>query len=267
MIMKRVKYYFLARIIKLFLQLGICFLTLYFCCSLFIDVFNTKSYIHIGDGTFGYQTPGNQVNAHLTFNAPDTIIYYKNGARNIYMGDKLNSKLPQLDSVKEKIVNEFISYENPDVKIYNSISIPENVQVRIISKNKLHNIFWAISSQLYVAFAIMFMMVLVKLTNRYIKGIILLPRSFKLFSFLGLLFITKEVFMFIVGILNMVIMQHPSLHSSSLLTDKSFTFVNVSLNFSNTASFSNIGLGMMIILLAQVLKQAILLKQEQDLTI
>ncbi|WP_316765582.1 DUF2975 domain-containing protein [Pedobacter frigiditerrae] len=265
--MKRVKYYFLARTIKLFLQLGFSFLTLYFFCSLFVDIFNTKSYIHIGGGTWGHRTPGNQVNAHLTFNAADTIIHYKNGERNIYIGDELNPGLPQIDSIKEKIVNQFISYENRDVKIYNSISVPENVQVRVFSKNKLHNLFWAASGQLYVVFVILVFLILIKLTNRYLDGIILLPRSFKLFSFLGLLMIIKEFFIFIVGIINMLIIQHPRFHSTSLLTNKDFTFANVSLDFAHTASLSNIIVGVLIILLAQVLKQAILLKQEQDLTI
>lgn len=267
MIMKRVKYFSLARILKAFLQLGVLFLTLYFCCSLFIDIFNTKSFIHIGGGTLGYTMPGNQVNARLIFNAADTVIHYNNGEDNIYIGDELDSELPRLDSIKDKVVNEFISNENTDVKIYNSISVPENVQVRIVSKNRLHNIFWAISSQIYVVFSILFLLVLVKLTNRYLDGIILLPRSFKLFSFLGLLMIIKEFFMFIVGVINMLIMQHPSFHSKSLITNNNLTFTNVSLDFFNTASLSNIGLGILIILLAQVLKEAILIKQEQDLTI
>lgn len=73
--------------------------------------------------------------------------------------------------------------------------------------------------------------------------------------------------MLVVGITNMVIMQHPNFHSTSLLTDKNSTFINVSLDFSGTASFTNICIGALIILLAQVLKQAILLKQEQELTI
>jgi len=264
---KKVKYFNLARPIKAFLQLGIFFVSLHILCSLIIDVFNTKSFIRLAGWTTGYMTKGNFVNARLNFNPADTVKIYKNGVANIHIGDDDRVKFQKNDSVRESVINEFISSEDKNIKISNQVVSSENVQVRVHSKNKIHNIFWSITGQLNSLLTVLFLLILTKLTNRYMDGEILMPRSFKLFSFLGLLLIVKEVFMFAIGIINMLIMQHPNFFTSSSLDNITYQYLNVSLDFSNTASLSSIGIGILIILFAQVLKQAILLKQEQDLTI
>lgn len=263
---KGVKYFILARAIKAFLQLGIFFISLHIICSLIVDIFNTKSYIKFAGWTTGYMTKGNSVTARLNFNPADTVLFYKNGVSNIYIGDDDRMNSSKSNNAIEKIVSQFVTHEDSAIKISNNIIMPDNVQVRVFSKNKNHNIFWAITSQLNSLLIVLFLLVLTKLTNRYMDGEILMPRSFKLFSFLGLLLILKEVFMFAIGIVNMLIMQHPSFYMTSIKTSINYD-LNISLNFANTASLSIIGVGTLIILLAQVLKQAIFLKQEQDLTI
>lgn len=263
---KRVKYFNLAKAIKTFLYLGIFLMSLNIICSLIVDIFNTKSYTKFAGWTIGYTTKGNFVNARLSFNPADTTLFYKNGVSNIYIGEDESINPPKSNNVLDKVVSQFISHENGDIKISNNIFMSDNVKVRVFSKNKKHNIFWAITSQLNSLLIVLSSLVLVKLTKRYMDGEILMPRSFKLFSFLGLLLIIKEVFMFTIGIVNMLIMQHPNFYTTSMLTSIKYD-LNISLDFTHTESLSNIGIGILIILLAQVLKQAILLKQEQDLTI
>lgn len=263
---KTVKYFNVARSIKAFLQLGILFISLHIIRSIIVDVFDTKSYVKFAGWRIGPETKGYLVDARFNFNPADTIRIYKNGVANIYIGDEDRVSFFKNETVKQEITNQFISYENKDVTIYNNIASSENAQVRVYSKNKIHNIFWLIVGQIKSLISVLFLIVLIKLINRYMDGEILLPRSFKLFSFLGLMLIIKEVLAFFVGIINMLIMQHPNFHITSIPNGLKYDF-NTSLDFTNTGSLSNFGVGLLIILLAQVLKQAILIKQEKELTI
>ncbi|RZL36571.1 MAG: DUF2975 domain-containing protein, partial [Pedobacter sp.] len=166
---------------------------------------------------------------------------------------------PKIKINKEGVLDDSIPKDT-----LHSIALKESGKAH--SKHKIHNIFWSIVGQVKSLISVLFLLVLTKLTNRYMDGEILLPRSFKLFSFLGLILILKEVFTFVVGFVNMLIMQHPNFHITQIPNGLKYD-LNTSLSFTNTGSLSNFGIGLLIILLAQVLKQAIFIKQEQDLTI
>lgn len=265
--MIKVKYFFWARAIKACLQLGLFLVAINIISSIYIDVFNTRSYVNFAGGWFGYKTKGYFIDAKLHFSPADTVLIYENGMNNINIGDEVNKKHNGLVKLKETIVNGFRSSVGDDITIYNSVVSNENVQVRVFSKNIIHNIFWAVTNQLKSIITILFLLILTKLTNRYMDNEILLPRSFKLFSSLGWLLITKEILMFVVGFINMKLLQHPNFYTTSSLNGITNQALNITLNFTNTASLTNIGIGILIILLAQVLKQAIVMKQEQDLTI
>ena len=263
---KNVKYFNLARVIKAFLQLGVLIISIQILSGIIADVFAEKSHLTFAGWTIGYRTKGNFVDARMNFNPSDTLRVYKNGVNNVYIGDEDREILFENDTVNHEIINQFISYDNRDVRISNEISSSENVKVRVYSKNKIHNVFWSIVGQVKSLISVLFLIVLTKLTNRYMDGDILLPKSFKLFSFLGWLLILKEVFAYFIGIVNMLIMQHPNFHITSIPSGLNYD-LNISLDFTNTGSLSALGVGMLVILLAQVLKQAILIKEEQDLTI
>ncbi len=94
-----------------------------------------------------------------------------------------------------------------------------------------------------------------------------MQRTFRLVSFLGILIIAGEVLKLVVGFANMFMLQHPQLRTVSILNEKNFNLVNVSFQFTNVASNFNIAVGIFVILLSQVLKEAIMVKQESELTI
>lgn len=268
--MKTVKYFLLARFIRLFLQFGFLFAVSAIVLSILVRVFGLKPYIKGEGWSFGDSREGYTLPAGLSMSIPDTVIYYSNnGEQRVYKDDLLPFKheLSAKDTVSEKIINRFEVYDTKGIEISNSLYVPSSVSVVVKSNNWKHNLFWAISSQVHYIVTALFFLVLIKLTNRYMDNEIFEQRSFKLVASLGWLLIGSEVFNFVVSIINGSILQHPSLHSASLMHDKTYRHFDVDLDFFNGFSFTNIGLGILIILLAEVLRIAIFAKQENQLTI
>jgi hypothetical protein len=264
--MKQVKYFLLARTIKRLLQLLFLLGSLSLILQLYIGLFHSKSYIEVSGWTFGYRNQGYQIKGVMNLSIPDTITYYKNGENRIYNRSKYHENI-RADSVKDKIVNVIKSSENSGIKITNDINSQENITVRAISKNKMYNFFWAVTEKLDLIFYLFFIIILIKLTNRYMDREIFMVRSFKLVSLLGQLLILSEILTLAIGYTNGIMMQHPTLHTYSQIENKGYNFLDLELDFFNTVSLTNIGIGILIILLSQVLKEAILVKQENELTI
>ena len=167
----------------------------------------------------------------------------------------------------EQGVNRFSNREDPKVKISNNIIVDGKVFVRAISKNKNQNLFWAVIEMVNIVFYGVVFLILIKLVSRYMDGAIFMPRTFKLVSFFGLLLILTEIFEFVVGHINTHMVQHPHLETISTVNNKVYDFMRMELHFSNAFSISNVGIGIFILLLSQVLKEAVLVKQENELTI
>lgn len=269
--MKPVKYLRVAKGIRFFLILGVSVLTLLFFFNLYLTVFSAKPYVELeGGGRIGDEFPGYQVNARMSISIPDTISIYPSGLYNTYGSFSASSiakvRNQNRGKLQDQIENKIISYQDKTVKISNNIHVGD-VVVEVLSKNKLQNLFWGSVQQLNLIFAFLYLVLLIKLTNRYIDRKIFMPRTFKLVSLLGILLITTEVLTGIVGLINMLMLQHPQLETLSTLTDKKFNFVDLSFQFTGLASYSNIAVGIFVILLAQILKEAIAVKQESELTI
>ncbi|WP_182921133.1 DUF2975 domain-containing protein [Pedobacter planticolens] len=264
--MKPVKYFLLARTIKILLQFLFLLGSLSLILNLYIELFLPKSYVEVGGWTYGYKDQGYQIKGVMSLSIPDTLTYYSSGGGQAnthnYNGRNLGA-----DSVKDKIVNIIKSSENECIKITNDINSQENMTVRAISKNKIYNFFWAVTEKLDLVFYLFFIIILIKLTNRYMDREIFMIRSFKLVSSLGILLILSEILTLAIGYINGIIMQHPKLHTYSLIEKKGYNFLDLSFDFFSTVSITNIGIGILIILLSQVLKEAILVKQENELTI
>ncbi|MEE1944713.1 DUF2975 domain-containing protein [Pedobacter sp. KR3-3] len=267
--MKTVKYFLLARFIRLFLQFGFLFAVLAIVLSILIRVFGLKPYIKGDDWSFGDAREGYALPAGLSMNIPDTIVYYNNGEHRVYKDDLLPFKyeLTAKDTISEKIINRFEVFDTKGIEVSSRLYVPSSVSVVVKSNNWKHNLFWAISSQVHYIVTALFFLVLIKLTNRYMDNEIFEQRSFKLVASLGWLLIGNEVFNFVVSMVNGSILQHPSLHSASLMHSKAYSYLDINLDFFNGFSFTNIGLGILIILLAEVLRIAIFAKQENQLTI
>lgn len=270
--MKRVRYYFVARMIKFFLLLAVMFIIVVTTFNLYLSVFKDKPYIKFDNGAIlGDATLGYHLNARMHVDIPDTVNVYGNGFRNIYSSfpDDVEGKASDLKRGKplDQIENKITNHEDTTVKISNTIVVTGNVMVKVWSENKLQNLYWACMEQLNAVLIVVFILILIKLTNRYLTNEIFMPRTFKLVSFLGILMIVSELLKVVAGMINMFMLQHPRLHMSSILHQKTLNFVNLSIDFTGVASYSNIIIGGFIILLSQVLKEAVLAKQENELTI
>ncbi|WP_316783558.1 DUF2975 domain-containing protein [Pedobacter frigiditerrae] len=266
--MKQVKYFFLARMIKLFLQFGFLGSLIGISINILIFIINDKPSYKIGAFKFGDEIPGYSLKAALDLSIPDTISNYKNGTVNTYKYNRyVYDKDFSKDSLNEQTANKFITFgSSPDIKVENRI-IANNVLVRVRSNHNFHNFFWLISSQMDLIFTALFCLLFIKLTNRYMDKDIFEARSFKLVSFLGFLLIIREVIAFMISFINSEIISAASLSTTSTISEKTYNYIGLNLNFSVEVDYGNIGVGIIVILLAQVLKQAILLKQEQALTI
>lgn len=267
--MKPVKYFLLARFIRLFLQFGFLFAVLAIIFNILINAFGLKPYIKGDDWVFGNTIEGHTVVAGLSINIPDTIVYYGNGRYNGYKSDviKYPYKFQSKDTIEQKILNRFEVYEKEGIEISNKFYVPDGVNVFVKSTNWRHNLFWILSSQLGYIYSALFFLVLIKLTNRYMDEEIFEERSFKLVASLGWLFIGNEVLRIIISFINGFILQHPGLQSTSLIDKRHYRYIDISFDFFNGFSFSNIGIGILIVLLAEVLRAAVFTKKEQELTI
>lgn len=268
--MIKVKYFLLARVIKVLLQLGFLFGVFSLLFNIFTWI-NGKSYIRIANGTLGYERYGYTLKASMGLHFPDTISYYQNGQRSSNIGDVDTAETKvfrfKKEEMKAQLVNVIKSYETDDVSIHNSIYAADNIRLRAISKNKWHNIFWAFGEQFDILIYLAILVILIKLSNRYMDNLIFEKRTFKLISILGVILIFNEIATFLIGILNMTILQHPQMQTKSLTNVPHYANMNLSFNFTNNASLTMMIVGTLVILLSHVIKEAVVAKKENELTI
>lgn len=268
--MKTIKYLPLARAIKAVLQLGIVYAGIMTLINLTIAVFDLNPYVNIWGGTLELENPkdGYKLGANINLRIPDTLIHYQDGDRHVDKNEPLDIKSQHEQRiVKEKMVNQIRVYEDNGIDISNDILIPGTATVKVNSKNWGYNLFWGISSQLNLLFGILLSLILIKLTNRYMDQEIFEKRTFKLIGVLGWLFIIKEIFNFVISFINGKILEHPQLHSFSALGAKAYSYLTLDLDFYKAFSLGNVGVGILIIILAEVFKDAILAKKENEMTI
>ncbi len=263
--MKPVKYFFLAGLIKRFLQMLFLLCTLVLCLNLFQGLFSSAP-IKIYEWTLGHKDTGYNLKAGLALSIPDSVLYFKNGQQKKIYGKIKDKEKSQADTVVNIIVNKFGSYANEDITIRNTVYIDENVIIRAISKNSYHHLFWILCESLSLIFYALILLILIKLTNRYMDEEIFYPRTFKLVSWLGMLLIINELINLIVNYVNMKLIQSPVLDTISPSQKIGYYFTEIQLHPASI-SFTNIGIGILVFILAQVLRQAIIAKQENELTI
>lgn len=261
-----VKFFWLARLIRSLLQMSslLCILVIVF--NLYLNLSSSSSNIKIFGGTLRHESSGYNLKARLSLGLPDSTFYYKSSQSLSIITDNAAYTRANNETLINVVTNKFRMYANENVSLRNYVRVDQNVTIRAISKNKLHNLFWAFTEYFDLIFYSLVILVLIKLTNRYMNSEIFLPRTFKLVSYLGLLLIFSELINLVVNFVNMLLIQSPVLNTISVTNKTAIYGVVVQLNPA-AISFTNIAAGLLVVLLAQVLKQAILLKQEQDLTI
>jgi len=269
------KYKILARIIRAFLMFFICLVA--FTCIMDTGsyLFNTKRYIPIGGGKLGdIGMQGIYLPIGISVSIPDTSIWYKNGnfetRSRTQDHDFKNSDLARLkdSAVIRKVTNTLVVYDKEnEITVDNEIRMNGTAQLKFHSKNKFHNAFWFFYSQVKIYAIILLLISLIKLINIYLAGDFLKRRSFMLISLIGVLLVSTEVFELLCVFINGTIIPNVTVVTEGLNDAVSSGGVNLSFNFGGSVSFLNMGIGIMIIILAKIIKDAVLIKQENDLTI
>jgi hypothetical protein len=81
------------------------------------------------------------------------------------------------------------------------------------------------------------------------------------------LLIFTELITLIVGFINLKIIGYTQMDTLAVIKQTTYDTLTLRLDFLSTVNFSNVGIGILIILLSQVIKEAVLVKQENELTI
>lgn len=271
--MKKVRYYWVARVLRSFLLLGFVLLVITLLVNISASLFKMKTYATYGDFTFGSTQKGYKLKTKLRLSIPDTVINYEDGQRNIYneFEDLSFSNKRREESknrtIKAVTASSISSFENEEVTVFNRFTISEPVEAYVSSTNKKYAFFFGLSEQLDLLFTILFFWLLIKLLNRYMVDKIFEQSTFKLIAGFGWLVICKEIIAFIFGYISAKIMGVRFLETNDVLNDKRYNFISLSLDFYNVFSLYKVGVGLLIILIAYVIKEAIAAKKENELTI
>ena len=269
------KYNILARIIRALLILVICLISFTCVMDLGAYLFNAKRYISTpGGGALGDTGgPGTYLQIGMSVSIPDTSIWYKSGSfetRSRYPDydkfdiDKLNDSV-----ITKKVANTLVVLDKEnEITVDNDLRMTGPVLLKFHSKNKINNAFWFFYAQIRIYAVILLLVLLIKLVNIYLKGDFLCKRSFKLISLIGILLISVEVFELVCIFINAHIIPAVRLETKGLIGGFSNRGgVDLHFNFGGSVSFFNIGVGILIIILSKVINDAVLIKQENDLTI
>jgi len=267
------KYIILARFIRAFMYFGVLIISVGMLVNIYGEIFNTKKYLQIGKMTFGNTTPGYPMRMGLQISIPDTIITFKRaksvGRISRFNQSLYNQSFPYNSSdVKDKIIQKLVVSDAPyPVSAFNRIRLDNAVQVNVDTKHRAYRIFWTVTSTIKDLSLMLIFILIVKLINIYLQGEFLNRKSFRLISYVGLLLIFIEVFEFIFTFINARIIPGIHLETSGIRASFITSNIEMNLNFGNAVSYSNIGIGIMVVILSKVIKDAVAIKQENDLTI
>ena len=270
------KYNILAKIIRALLMLFICLISFTCVMDLGSYLFNTKRYVSMpGGGALGDTGgPGTYLPIGMSVSIPDTSIWYKNGnfetrSKVRFPGyDKFNGDRLYDSLITKKVTNTLVVLDKEnEITVDNDLRVSGPVFLKFHSKNKVDNAFWFFYSQFRMYALILILISLIKLINIYLAGDFLNKRSFKLISLIGILLVSAELFELICLCINGNIIPAVNLFTKGYGDALSSGGAKLEFHFGGSIDFSNVGIGIMIIILSKIIKDAVLIKQENDLTI
>ncbi|MES2418110.1 MAG: DUF2975 domain-containing protein [Bacteroidota bacterium] len=281
--MKQVNYAIWARIIQGGLFLNICIIFLGFGFSIVKNVFNLQTDFNIKRLNYGYidYKKGFPVKARLYLEIPDTVISYQNGTinknyKNSYRwddGDSLAVKDTVINQFKPRGVDNLTSAQLKEVgtdqmdRVSNHIQTADKVVIRVKTENIFRRWFYILYDQLDHFFIALICFWIIKLIDCYLKGNFLKPESFHIISRIGHAFIWMNVISFIFMEFNLHILPDFDLNSTANASGNLVNHVNISLEPINEFNPTNILIGVSVLILSDIIKNAIIIKREQDLTI
>jgi hypothetical protein len=269
------KYKILARIIKAFLMLLLVFFSFTIILQVGSNIFNFPSYIKIpGSGQFGDKEKGYLVPMYFRTSIPDTVVQYKNGktVENLRIfkdADQIFYKKYHDSTVVNKFVNKLVNGPaDYKVDISNNIRLNGYALLKVNSNHSTYTFLWALFAFIRGVFIFTLFIILIKLINIYLKGDFLIIRSFRLITWFGLVLVLREVIEIAYVYTAGAIVNNVNLNTKSLIGNHFINNVELSFNSGGpVVDFTNVGIGIIIVLLSKVIKEAVLIKQENDLTI
>jgi len=267
------KYKLLAHFIRICLFFGVLIISISILQNILGEIFNTKKYWQFGDLIIGEKTSGFPMQMGMQIYMPDTIITFENAKSNGIVKRYDGHSIKEPDSFKSTDIKNAMIQKlkvgdvNSPISVSNNISIDNAVRVVVDTKNKTYRVFWTLSYVLKKVFLISIFLCIIGLINAYLKGTFLNKKSFKMISFIGIFLILAEVFECFFVFINAKIIPAIYLETAGLNREFIDSAIQFNLNFGKSIDYSNIGIGIMVLILSKVIKDAIVIKQENDLTI
>lgn len=285
--MKQINYKVWANIVRLFLFVGIFFQLLASSLSIIKDVFNLETDFSFERFEYGYRNykKGYPVKTTMYLEIPDTVIRYEKGTIEPVFGRGMaydwyrKQTANRLDTIINKIKpqNKYLVSEKELKEMGplaetdstgNRIAVLQPVSIRVKTNDTFHRWFYIAYDQLDKLFMVLIFIWLIKLINSYLKGTFLNPRSFDLITRIGYSFIWMNIICGVFRMINTHVQPEFDLISSSkttghLVNNLKLTLVPNHLNMDITY----ILIGVSILILSDIIKNAIFIKKEQDLTI
>lgn len=254
-------------------MLGILLMSIGIIQNIYGEVFKKKKYWQFGDLTVGEKVDGFSLPMGLQISIPDTIITFK-GSKHSGVVKRFASSSQIISSeyheaeITDRVTQRLVTNDNNHpVIISNQLMINNPVGVHVNTSYVPYRIFWTFFSVLKALFILCIFVLIVKLINIYLRGDFLNRKSFKLISFIGLILIIAEVFEFVCAIVSSKIIPAVFLETNGLREEFIESKIQLNLNFGNSVSYSNIGIGLMVLILSKIIKDAVAIKKENDLTI
>jgi len=218
---------------------------------------------------YGYRDHkrGYIVKTNAYFDIPDTVLVRQTGTLKY---EKRNWQQSWINEgvVKDTIINHFRNFDitNSD-QIINFIGAPDQVNVSVNTDNNFHRWFYIIYDRLPRLFFILVSFWIIILINNYLKADFFKPSSYKLITKIGMSFIFMNVIMFIFLQFSLHILPDFNLNSVSKGSGLVVNHLQIKINTTNKIDPSYLLIGLMILIFSEIIKNAIQIKKDQDLTI
>ena len=229
----------------------------------------TKTDFTIPRVDYGYRNHerGYIVKTDVYFDIPDTVLVRQTGTLKY---EKRNWQQSWINEgiVKDTIINHFRNFDtsNSD-QIINFIGAPDQVNVSVNTKNNFHKWFYIIYDQLPRLFFTLVSFWIILLINSYLKADFFKPSSYRLITKIGMSFIFMNVIMFILLQFSFHILPDFNLNSVSKSSGLVVNHLQLEITTRNRIDPSYLLIGLMILIFSEIIKNAIQIKKDQDLTI
>jgi len=283
--MKNTNYKIWAKIIRFLLAFGICVQFLGFTLSIVKEAFNLKTDFTFGNFDYGYRNykAGYPVKTNLSVQIPDTVIVYQNGTMEKVSGRGMaydwytKNTATRTDTIINQIKPRNIySLAESEIKangipaldsVTYSNHISATTEIRVLTDKLSHKVRYVIYDKLDEIFWILISIWIIMLIGNYLKGDFLRLQSFKLMKKIGYSFIYMYVINTLFRFIMVPLIPYFDFTSTSTISGNYLNTLKLALHANNYIDVHYLIIGVGIWIASDIIKNAVLIKKEQDLTI